>query len=247
MIDIKEVHDQILQQVNKPIHGYIDPVQIDRAINRSQKVEFRDLTGNVSQLQPGLPAVAKAYGMTQSINNELDPFMVVGLQLNDSDFSAINDPGTGPSGLVALPLGAKFLLSLSPVAGGLIDLLSVDKARARIGGPNHRGGTNKFVATYAGIGGTYNTVDITDRIKIQLFPQRPGTLTVDYLRYPNDVEYVFTQNGRVITYDAGSSSHLEWEDNAAQRIIERAISYLSEHLDSDKQVVYHDQKTVTGQ
>ena len=247
MIDIKEVHDDILFQLNKPMHGYLSPGKIDIALNRAQRVEFKNLTGNVSEMRPGQPLVSQAYGLVQSINNELDPFLVLDLAYNSSDFSAVNEVGTGPNGIVVLPSGAMYLLSMSPESGGLVEVMSPDKAAHRSGSPITRHRSGKFWASYSGVGGTVETVDVSGRHKFQLRPKRAGVVSVSYLRQPADVEYVFTQNGRVITYDEPNSSHLEWGQDAAQRIIERAISYLSGHLDADREQVYHEQKAVSGQ
>lgn len=58
-----------------------------------------------------------------------------------------------------------------------------------------------------------------------LYPQSAQTGAYFYLRRPATPELAYTQAGRVITYDAASSTQLEWEEIYWNNILAKALKY----------------------
>jgi hypothetical protein len=65
---------------------------------------------------------------------------------------------------------------------------------------------------------------------LQLHPATPVAGTLRYLRKPQDCQFVYTQVGRTITYDAVNSKQLEWNDEATVKIIDKTVARLALYL-----------------
>jgi len=64
-----------------------------------------------------------------------------------------------------------------------------------------------------------------------IYPQQVQVGSYWYIRTPNEPIIGYTQTGRTITYDPGSSVQLEFTDNYINNIIARALVYVGVNLD----------------
>lgn len=72
----------------------------------------------------------------------------------------------------------------------------------------------------------------------QLYPETTHAGTIRYLKRPAKPVFGYTEAGREITYNSGSSTQLEWNDIFINKIIARALNILGVNLDNDKLVAY---------
>lgn len=80
-------------------------------------------------------------------------------------------------------------------------------------------------------GGTVNSIAIgSTTATIQVFPRQGYNLEFVYLKRPAVPVFAYTLSGREVTYDSGSSTQLEWEDQALNVIMELAINILAQNL-----------------
>jgi hypothetical protein len=204
---IEDIHNRFLQLIDKEKNGYITPGEIDRLLDIAQMEELNELYGN-----PRKDGIPMHLGRSQSINDQLSPFI---------KSYALNS-GNTPSGLVAMPNDYLFGVTLyyhEPKPGGF----------------------NKRFAT------PITEEELSYRLTSQVIPptqkdpvyvQRQGALRVFdgsspaatfageliYIKRPNKPVFAFTQSGRTITYNSGSSTQMEWRDSSINNIIYRAIS-----------------------
>ena len=81
----------------------------------------------------------------------------------------------------------------------------------------------------------------------QIFPFAALSGQYDYLRRPATPVLAYTQTGRTITYDAGSSTQLEWTDIYINSIMFAALSYWGVDIDNDKLIQYAEMQKVQTQ
>lgn len=67
----------------------------------------------------------------------------------------------------------------------------------------------------------------------QLYPKVEHTGAYNYLRRPATPIYAYTQVGRVITYNAGGSTQLEWGDLYLDNIVAKALKYFGINMGED--------------
>ena len=83
--------------------------------------------------------------------------------------------------------------------------------------------------------------------KIQLFPDQPQSGKVYYFKRPAVPKFAYTQSGRTITYDAGNSTQLDWNEADLNNVIIEALSYLGLNMQSPDVVQFAQIKNQEGQ
>lgn len=78
----------------------------------------------------------------------------------------------------------------------------------------------------------------SNQTQIQLWPRQGYNLECVYLRRPAAPNYVFTTSGRAEVYNAGSSTQMEWNDQALTVIIELALNILAQNI-QDQELERH--------
>lgn len=216
-MDLLEIHRRIRLALNKDTTGYLSPEEIDRSLDRAQLMEIRHLYGDDRRL-PNSPL---AYGMTLKIHADLTPFKK----------AANFQPNSGPPGVLVFPSDYLFPIALTVLHDNIprtVKIVSEDEIGIRLSSVLRSPSVSRPIAI---IGGTFDeTLLIAPKGIAQLFPESQYNATLYYLKRPNAPELKGTVNGRVFTYDRASTVQLEWPDTAIDRIIERAISILSENL-----------------
>lgn len=219
---IQEIHNFILLLLNKHNTGYVTPDEIDSVLDRAQMWYFNKLVGNVEEYQPGRPVPRVAYGMTATIHDHLAPFKGNSTSASDS------------SGVVSLPADYMYLISVrknnSPVP-----VISEDELGVRLESYIFAPSSSEPVALISGKG------------QVQLYPKEThSTLSIDYLSRPDKPVFGYSQSGRTITYNSGSSTQMEWNEPALNAIIMRAVQYLGVNLEDQLAITYSEGKIQQG-
>lgn len=71
-----------------------------------------------------------------------------------------------------------------------------------------------------------------------LYPEVVHSGDIYYLRRPAKPDFVYTQSGRTITYDAINSVQLEWQEPYLNEVIFLSIRFLGINLDNEKVTQY---------
>mgnify|MGYP003342622163 FL=1 len=82
---------------------------------------------------------------------------------------------------------------------------------------------------------------------IQLFPEVASTGAVYYFKRPAVPVFGYTQSGRTITYNAGTSTQLEWRDQDINNIIVIALQYYGLNMKAQDIVQFGQVKEAQGQ
>lgn len=78
---------------------------------------------------------------------------------------------------------------------------------------------------------TSNPIAVDTSTGFSLYPQSQQVGAYFYLKRPDVPELAYTQSGRVITYDAASSTQLEWEEIYWNNILAKALKYAGVNMD----------------
>lgn len=230
-MDLQVVHGLVRSGLGKDRSAYFDPEEIDTALDRAQLDEFIYLVGDAAGYQLGRPVPMAAYGMNRKIHQDLMPFKetVDVLSTDYNDISNVN--GSGPDGVIVLPSNFEYLTSLRGGLNERFSIISEDELAQKLNSDICPPTTTYPAAILAGAGGVVNDIDIGTKKKIQLFPEAGRKATYTYLRRPAAPSISQSLAGRVLTYDAGASTQLEWGDQAVVRIVRRAVAYLAKDID----------------
>lgn len=230
-MDINDVHRVILFILDKEQNGFVSHGEIDDMLDRAQMILFNSYFNN-----PKLPASAQpqVYAENQRVHDSLSPFK------DKYTFTTVDTP----SGVLTLPSNFMHLLGMytSVYSSGLgrnvysaVQVLNEEELIERL--------ESQVIP-----------VSVDDPIcimnkqnKIQLFPEVAQSGAVYFLRKPVKPVFGYTSSGRVITYNAGTSTQLEWKESDIQNIIVTALSYLGINLSSADVVQYAEGKIAQGQ
>lgn len=241
---IQEVHERINFELNKPIGGYIPTEKVDMVLDRAQMAELNYLLGNDREYQPGRAISRVGYGVNRKIHQDLMHLKQT-IEFNADNYASTNQRGTGPSGIIVLPSNFLYLTGLSDSSRRPIEVVSEDKIMDIVNSELIAPSSTERYAVLGGKGGTYNSVTFTT-YKIQTFPEEAFAGYINYIKRPATPVYAYTLSGRTLTYDSANSQDLEWPDNVVERIINRALAMLGEHLKESNVSQYNEAKNQTG-
>ena len=228
-MNINDVHRVILFILDKEQNGFISHDEIDDQLDRAQMVLFNNYFVN-----PKIPASAQPqiYSENQRIHDSLSPFK--------DRYTFTNTP----SGVVTLPSDFMHLLSLyttlysSTLSRNIyssVQILNEEELIERL--------ESQVIPVSAD-----DPIGIMNKQnKIQLFPETAQSGGVYYMRKPLKPVFGYTQSGRNVTYNSGTSIQLEWKESDIQNIIVIALSYLGINLSSADIVQYSEGKIAQGQ
>ena len=309
MWTIDQIHEYINQVLNKDQTGYFTHAEIDDALDHEQMVYFNECYAR--------------FAGKQRLHDDLVPFKETKFY-NSANYTAVNDGGTGPDGVIVLPTNYLHLTSLgrhtttlvaensysmtttgtatltpnttmatgkmykitvgftstpsvnftltygtaeviesgtdsvgaiyyfvpasddqafkykTSVQGTItveevvftaaatnVEVINEDQIYGRLDSSILSPSTTDPVGVIAGAGGIINGINISTKRKIQLFPNSGQYLRLTYLRRPASPVFSYTVADRVVTYDSSTSTQMEWNDQAIEEIIKRAIKALS--------------------
>lgn len=174
-----------------------------------------------------------------------------GVELADGTVSEIIFYATASQATLAVtgdPGGTLTIQKLSyPASWAVVDFLSEDQWANRISSKLLTPSATEPIAKILTKGGEVEGIaadgilevlTFADNVFVQLWPRQGYNLECIYLRRPATPNYVFTTSGRTETYNAGSSTQMEWNDQALTVIMELAINILAENL-QDQSLAQH--------
>jgi len=206
-MDLGEVFTEIWFLENKEQTAWHTPQEIQSMLNRAQ-LDIYD-------------KFAAIYGTDETAKKALDPFVQI------AQFT----PATTPLGVVTLPTTGPYtygtLLSADAISYdntfGVqfypVDIVNNDEFALRMRNQLDPVTYQRPIAKTMGNG------------VIQLYPQQPNTISVTYLSIPVAPVYSYSQNGRVITYNAAGSTQLQWNDSFTSALIGRTLYYLGVNIE----------------
>lgn len=230
-MNINDVHNTILFILDKEQDGFVTHGEIDDMLDRAQLVLFNQYFNN-----PKVPASAQpqSYTQNQRVHDSLSAFK------QRATFTTVDTP----SGVYTLPNDFMNLLSLyttvysNALARNVytaVQILPEDELIMRL--------ESQVIPVT-----TDDPIGIMNKEnKIQLFPETAQSGGVYYLRRPVKPVFGYTQSGRTITYNSGTSTQLEWKTNDIMNIIVIALQYIGINLDADGVLQYADAKDKEGQ
>jgi len=214
-MNISEIHDFIDIITSQERGGFNTPAEKDVALDRA----------NMTLFEYYRPIYAKSIEAKEA----LAPFRVK------------YDYTTNGTGEITLSSGQEYVRLLamdvmvtdSNAASGFnpdrrypVEFVNEDELANRLNSQNKQPTATAPIADTHGIG-WYN-----------LYPQQVHAGTIFFLKRPQAPVYGYTQTGRVITYDANSSTQLLWTEPYLNKVIFLALRYLGINLDNDKLVKY---------
>lgn len=228
---IDKVHDFLDFIIDKKMQAWFAPPEKDDILDRAQMEWFVQLYGNPREYQAGRYVPNIAYGVSQRINDSLAPFKKNATFTSDS------------TGLITLPSDYLHLLSLNT------NEVSADAGRT-VYRPVQIINEDELIER---LESQVCPVSLSDPIgiinsekKIQLFPTSTQVGKIYYMRRPVVPVYGYTQTGRVITYDAGTSTQLEWDEVNINHIMVKALEYLGINLSANDLTTMMNEKDKTG-
>jgi len=203
-VDLNDLYTFLNFLINKFLGAFYSPEQCDLLTDRAQMELYNRLY--------------KVYGAGQRLNDSLSPFKR----------SFVFTPETSPSGLIQPPEDYYNLLSVIPTIFDSILQMPRDVPCPVIN-------ENEIVAMENSQIIPLNTSNpfcvVGKNWTVQLYPKQPQAGTIYYLCRPDTPVYNYTiQNGRVVVYNAGASTQLEWADKDVGDIIVIAMEFLGVNL-----------------
>jgi hypothetical protein len=230
-MNINDIHNTILFILDKEQDGFVTHGEIDDMLDRAQLVLFNQYFNN-----PKIPASAQpqSYTQNQRVHDSLSAFKQRATFVN----------GDTPSGVLTLPVDFMNLLSLyttvynNTLARNVysaVQILAEDELIMRL--------ESQVIPVTAD-----DPIGIMNKEnKIQLFPEVAQSGGIYYLRRPVKPVFGYTQSGRTITYNSGTSTQLEWKQNDIMNIIVIALQFLGFNLSANDVVQFADAKDKQGQ
>lgn len=171
---------------------------------------------------------APLYGTDETAKKALDPFVQI-IQFT---------PANTPLGVITLPINPPAPAPANPLAYGTLlsaDCISYDNIRGVQPYPvdivNNDEWSLRMRNQLDPVTYSRPIAKTMGNGVIQLYPQLPNTVSVTYLSIPVPPVYSYTQNGRVITYNAAGSTQLQWNDSFISAIKGRTLYYLGVNIE----------------
>jgi hypothetical protein len=233
-MNIEEIHDIIYVYLNKAQQGFISHEEIDAVLDRSQMSIFNLYHANpMIYTVPGRKE-SLGYSDSQRMDDALSPFKK----------TYTYTTGDTPGGVVTLPNDYMHMISLYTTQ-------YVDALGRNVVNPVQVLAEDELIER---LESQVIPVSLFDPIcimnsgkKIQLFPEVPQSGKVYYFKRPAVPKFAYTQSGRTVTYDAGNSVQLEWNEADINNIIMQALSYYGLNLNSAELIQFAQLKQQTGQ
>lgn len=227
-MNINDIHNFLLLLANKDQTSWLTPAEIDAYIHLAQLDEFNKW--------------APLYGKDETATKACDPFKT----------KFVINGSTSPGGLITLPgydqsneddpivfmhLTGSTIVSfdntINPQTGQAVgtrywplEFVNDDELADRLNSQLKPVTTATPIAQTVGQG------------EIQLWPQQPNAGWLMYLAVPIAPVAFYSQSGRVLTYQPGQSTQLQWNQAFVPSIIARTCKYIGVNMDDDKLIQY---------
>lgn len=216
-MDLNEAYTLLNFYINKEQGGWYAPEELTRIVDRAQKTLYN--------------TYYTKYATSQRLDDAMAPFKV------DFQFTTSN---TAPSGLI-------------PTPEDYLDLLALYTIRVDNNNVPHKRAVEIINEEELAIRTESQVVPVTldDPIgvikqnwDIQLYPAVPQSGILMYLREPVTPFFAYSVvSGRVIVYDQGASTQLEWSDKDVETILLIALNGLGINLSEADVLQWSELKT----
>lgn len=200
--DINDIHNNILDIFRKERLALPTHVQIDRALHMGQLDVFYEYSDQ--------------YAISQKLHDALSPFKTT------YSFSK----ATSPNGTVTLPDDYVHLLNAYTITFnntyGRADKNKIEFVADDEVIEAQSSQLRPVTAT--------SPIGINNDGTIQIYPEQGHAGVVTYLKEPEAPVAAYTQSGRQLTYDAPNSTQLLWGEVYLNKVIAKAVGYLSQNL-----------------
>lgn len=217
-MNLKEIHDWFDFVTNKAQGEYYSHGDYDNCLDRAQMMLFNEMYSE--------------YATGEKMQDAMAPFK--------SSYSFLTSNTT--NGIVNLPAdylymtgGHIVVVESSHTKYRPLEIISEDEISWRLNSQLRPATVNKPFATIAS--------KVAGVTTIQLYPTVPMAGSVFYLKRPTPPVFVYTQSGRVVTYDSVNSVQLQWPESEINEIIIRALVYLGVNADDADIVQYANVKS----
>lgn len=233
-MNIKEIHDIILFYLNKQQQGFVSHEEIDAVLDRGQMSIF-----NMYHANPKIYTIpgdkgSFGYGDNLRMDDSLSPFK------KTYTFTT----GDTPGGVITLPADYMHMIAVSTTQ-------YVSALGRNVTNPvqilNEEELVERLESQVIPVSMDDPICIMSAQKKIQLFPDQPQSGKVYYFKRPAVPKFAYTQSGRTITYDAGNSTQLEWNEADINNIIIQALAYFGLNLQSADVVQFAQIKNQEGQ
>lgn len=210
--------------LRKNQQGYASPSDFNKFINQAQLSYFNDLRGAKSNQYGQLTPIAiKGYERTKYLMETLSPFVLV-----DQPLTITNGAANKPN--------------------NLCETLALNSAQAIEGIKSIP--ADRWAAYKNSLIDTPTTEYPIYKESSSTFIFLPATgitsPTITYLKYPVEAVWGYTNVGGRPTYNAGTSTDLEWDETQIGNIIMIAISLMGISIKDQQLVNYAEQQRVIG-
>jgi hypothetical protein len=200
-MDLEVVHKRLRFYLDKFKNDWYPPGDLDNTLDDAQLELFTQ--------------IAPQYGATQKLHDSLLPFK--------EEYAFTN--GTSPLGLITLPANYQHLLAVETVV--LDDTHTLYLPAELL---NEAQISTRKSSQLIPLSVKTPICLLKKTRKVQLYPELASAGTVYYLRKPAAPVFSFSQSGRTITYNAGASTQLEWDDPSIEKIIWKTLGLLGINL-----------------
>lgn len=218
-MDLKVAHDFIRDQLGQERGGYETPTQIDSYLHRAQLWLFKQF----------LPDYSKDQAVEDALSVFKTPFT-----FTSSGAGAVTlpiDPTVTPCYEYLCVMWAQYFdNTLSKVRYKPIKFISEDELPDRLNSQI----LEPTITDPVGIEKTPGT--------FQLYPEVAISGKGFYLKTPVAPIFVFTQAGRVITYNQAGSTQLAWNESSMNKILVRALQYAGVNLSDGGMIEFTEKK-----
>lgn len=216
---IDRVHDIILEILDKDRNVFVTHEQIDLLLDTASMSLFNKYYDNPMRWRADVQKGTIFYGGSQRIDDALSPFKEV------YTFAGVDTP----SGVLTAPANFAYRIALyktvydNDLARNVyyaVDVINEEELIERLESQLRPVSLTAPIA-----------ISNKDN-KFQLFPEQAQSGKLFYFRRPAIPEFAYTMNGRVVVFDSGSSTDLEWRDNDTFNVISIALEHFGIKLNA---------------
>lgn len=226
---IQDIHNRVLFLIDKEQNGFATHGEIDTALDIAQMRHLHFLYGNPVQYQPGAPVPQVSLGVTQSVNDSLSPF------IKKYTFTNVNTA----SGVVSCQTDHVKTISLAALVYNN-DTLTTDRIDVE---PVTEEELATRLSSYILTPSATKPIYVQRAGNLQVYPASAFAGELIYLKRPAKPVFAYTQTGRAISYNSGSSTTLEWRDDDVEKIIILACEVLGFKLNDPLTIQFTDKKS----
>lgn len=237
-MDLLVIHQAIDFFAEKSQLGYLSPEEKDKRLHEAQMKRFTELFGNPNEYAKGDANGRIHYGKSQKVHDSLLPFK------KQATFTT----GNFTSGVYTLPADYLHLLSMdinisdddapNGVTYEAVDFILEDRWSERK--------KSQLIPVSATRPIARLMMNTTPAKAIEMFPAQGYAGTIYYMKKPAAPVFDYTLVGRVITYNQGGSTQMEWDDEEINNVIAKAMQFLGVNLQAGELIQFFQQKDAAG-